>query len=80
MGGSILSPRLRRLAAIETSNQPSLVIVPVQDTYNHSQRLKAFVFLVENSLLHLQSEFPMRGDCWFISTINANILDIPRLR
>jgi hypothetical protein len=72
--GDSLSGGLPRIAAIETGSQPFYIVVPVQDTYNHSQRPKAFVFHVKNSLLHPQSEFPMRGHCWFISDINASIM------
>jgi len=50
------------------------IVVPVQDTYNHSQRSKAFAFHVKNSLLHPRSEFPMRGHGWFISYVNGSIL------
>jgi hypothetical protein len=53
---------------------PFYIVVPVQDTYNHSSRSKAFVFHVKISRLHPQSEFPMREHCWFISGITASIL------
>ena len=72
--GGLLSARSSRIAAIETSSQPFYIVVPVQDTYNHFQRSKAFVFYVKNSLLHPQLEFPMSGHWWFISGINASFL------